>query len=103
MKAHVLERANNPVSMVAPVTTFRAIPIEEYVVDSVVKEHSFTQAIPVTMTRTRPALVNREVAEWVTESYLETVPHEVEKEVSVRVCKMVPGQKSCCGQCCGGR
>lgn len=90
MKAHVSEKINDPVRLVHPVTTFVAIPTREHVVDTKFRERTFIQAIPVTKVRTRKALKYRQVPEVVTKTVIDVVPEVVEKEVEVRVCKMLP-------------
>jgi len=65
------------------------------------RDIEYTVCVPQTRTRTDQVTTYKNVSSEKVESYTVMVPHEVEKEVQVRVCKMVPQQVSAQG--CGDR
>ena len=87
MHAVSVEQPGTSVSVVQPVTTLNRLPGRTYDVRTVLRPRCIVRAVPVTRTRTYYVTEYERVPERITETYIESIPYEVEREIKVPVCK----------------
>ncbi len=78
------------VTLCRPETRTRAVQVCKYVTEQQTREVPYVVCVPKQETRSRQVTVMKYVPESHTENYTVQVPHTVEKEVQVQVCRMVP-------------
>jgi len=90
------------VTVCTPEKRSEMVQVCNYAPEQVTRSVPYTVCVPVTKTDTREVTCYRRVEEPRTYNYTVCVPYQVEKQVPVQVCRMVPKTVTLQAPACGG-